>query len=97
MPSLTGSGGRPRPPDPSVEGVALVDAPAIVTTPEPLLPLGRGAVVEAFRHDIALCPALDCVVADLRSGVERLVDVARLQKPLVRGIVCPDPGKAVGL
>ena len=54
------------------ERVAGIEVAGLETLLEPACPLRRGAVVEAFRHDIALCAALDGVIADLRRRVQRL-------------------------
>ena len=52
---------------------------------------------EAVGHDIALRALLQRVVADLVGGVERLLDVARLEQTLLVGVIGPDTGEAVGL
>ena len=62
-----------------------------------MLALRRRAVREAVGHDIALRAALDRVVADGGGGVQRLVDVARLENAFRLGVVGPDPGEAIRL
>ena len=62
------------------ECVAVVDRSRLIALLEPLRALRRGAVVEAFRHDIALRPLLDRVVADGRRRVERLLEIAVLDR-----------------
>ncbi len=53
---------------------------------------------EGIRHDIALRPLLDAVVADGAGRAERLVDIAGLDDVLgLMGPVGPDAGKAIGL
>jgi hypothetical protein len=54
-------------------------------------------VVEAFRHHITLGPALDRVIADLLGRIERLLEIAALEQALLRGVVAPDAGEAIGL
>ena len=55
--------------------------------------MGKG-----FRNDPALRLLLQAIIADGRSGIQRLLDFTGLDDVLCRiGTVPPDAGKAVGL
>ena len=83
----------------ALERVAAVDAARLDAALEPVDALRAGAVREGLGHDRALRLALQRVVADLRGGVERRLDVARLEAPalLLLRTGRPDAGEAVGL
>jgi hypothetical protein len=52
---------------------------------------------ERFGHDVALCPLLDLIVADRRSGAESRLEVARLELAAALCEIAPDAGVAIGL
>src|SRR6185369_9725142 len=65
---------------------------------EPADALGRAAMGEAVGDDVTLALLLQAVVADGRSGIQCLVDVAGLDDlALLVGVIGPDAGKAIGL
>src|SRR4030095_2268417 len=90
-----------------LEGAARAWVSGAVAGLEPLLALGRGAVGEAVRVDLALEPFLEGVVADGGGGVEAVGDVlvgdaldqgvTAVGAGLGGGVVGPQAGGAVGL
>src|SRR3990170_5637685 len=81
-----------------VEGVASLKLAALIAALEPTHALGRRAMGESVRHDIALRLFLDAIVADGARRVESLFDVAGLDDVLgLLGVIGPDAGKTVGL
>src|SRR3990170_6903688 len=81
-----------------VEGVASLELAALIAAFEPTHALGRRAMGESVRHDIALRLFLDAIVADGARRVESLFDVAGLDDVLgLLGVIGPDAGKTVGL
>src|ERR1041385_1033016 len=80
------------------KGVAGLDRALLEPGHEPALALLGRAVGEALRHHRALRLSLQRVVADRRGGLQRRVDVTRIEEALLRlGVVGPDAGEAVGL
>ena len=59
--------------------------------------LRRRAVRERLGLDVALRALLERVVADLRRGVERLVDVAEVEDLAAVRVLRPRAGEAIGL
>src|SRR6185295_5060904 len=81
-----------------LERVALVNAAGLQAALEPGDALRARAVGEALGNDRALRALLQCVVADLRRGVQGLFDIALFQNLARRlGVMAPDAGEAVGL
>src|SRR6516164_1372368 len=62
------------------EGIAALDGPVRKAGREPALALLGGAMREGIGHDIALRPPLQTIVADGRSGLQSLIDIARLEE-----------------
>jgi hypothetical protein len=79
------------------ERIAGIHVAAVEAAPEPAHALRRRAVIEAFRHDIALAAFLQRVVADLLGGVQRFLQVALAEEALLVRMLAPDAGKAVRL
>jgi hypothetical protein len=84
-----------------LEGVALLDLARLETLLEPVHALRAGAVRETLGLHGAAGLALQGVVADLRGGVQRLVDVAGLEDlpgglRFVLATRCRPPAGSVG-
>src|SRR4029079_19266493 len=80
------------------ESIAAFELAALITALEPALALGRGAVSEGVRHDIALRLLLDLVVADRARRIQRVVDIAGLDDVFtLLGVIGEDAGEAIGL
>src|SRR5690606_19799294 len=86
-----------RPSDRVVERIAVLEPAVAQAVGEPGHALLGRTVVEAFRNDVALGALLQRVITDLVGGIQRLLDVALLQQALLRGVMRPDAGEAVGL
>src|SRR5690242_9106778 len=81
-----------------IESIAAFELAALITALEPALALGRGAVSEGVRHDIALRLLLDLVVADRARRIQRVVDIAGLDDVFaLLGVIGEDAGEAIGL
>lgn len=81
-----------------LEGIAASGQTRVETAAEPAHPLRRGAVGKGVRPHLATGLALQVVIADGIGGVQRLLQITRLQPlqtPL--GVVRPNSGQAVGL
>src|SRR5207249_3338100 len=70
---------------------------AAIAALERCFPLRGRAVRELLGLHVALCLLLQRVVADLRRGVERLVDIAGLDDAAAVGVLGPRAGEAVRL
>src|SRR5206468_2238824 len=79
------------------ERVAGAGLAAAASRVEPVLALTEGAVREGVGVHAAGGLALQAVVTDRRGGVERLLDVARLEVAGLVDRVRPDARVAVGL
>src|SRR5580700_12053641 len=78
--------------------IATRNLAAIEAVLEPALALFRRAVGERVGHDIALHLFLQPVVADRGCGLQRLVDVARIEEvAFFLSAIGPDAGEAIGL
>src|SRR5215475_1596581 len=81
----------------SLERVALAHAARVETGAEPPHALGRRAVSERLRRDMAARRALERIVADGRRRLEAGLHVARVEQiPLLREM-SPHSGQAIGL
>src|SRR5258706_5936689 len=82
-----------------LERPALVGAAGLEAALEPAHALRARAMREALGHDGAARLALQRVVADLRGGIQRGLDVALLQPPRAHrlGALGPHTGEAIGL
>ena len=60
------------------ERIAIGQLPARQTALEPVLPLGRSAMGEAFRPSYPACILLQTFVADLTRGSHRFFKIAGL-------------------
>src|SRR4029078_2312704 len=83
----------------ALEGVAAVDAAALAAALQPADALRARAVRERLGNDGALRAPLQRVVADLRGGVQRRLDVAGLEPPgvLLLHARRPHAGEAAAL
>src|SRR5580700_4417355 len=78
--------------------IAARNLAAVEAGLEPALALFRGAVGEGVGHDVALHLLLQPVVADRGCGLQRLIDIARIEEvAFLLGAIGPNAGEAVGL
>ena len=82
----------------SIEGITLAELAGLEPASKPPDTLFRRTVCKAVRHHVTLRALLHPVVADLRGGVQSLLNVSLFQNPAFS--ICrigPDAGQAVRL
>ena len=81
----------------SCESVAGRDVARLQTASEPLSPLCRRAVREAFRANAPARHPLQAIIADRSRGIEALRHISLIDNVALLGRVSPHTGEAIGL